>query len=159
MPEITTMPELDRLSFLLGSWRGEAVDQFGEKGVLTSSSECTRVLDGRFLRWEGETKKDGAILNQSVQFIGYDSARGSYVFKRLWSYGFIENGTGGWQDDQTLMFDITSVDNRPAWFEGMQWRSFIRRYSDSEVGHGLYSSAGGGPFKLYGETRVLKVKA
>ena len=150
------MPELDRLNFLIGRWRGKAENQFGEEGVLESSSECNKVLEGRFLRWEGETRKNGSLLNQSVQFVGYDSAQRNYVFKRMWSYGFIENGTGNWQDDSTLMFDINSVDNKPAWFEGMQWRSFIRRYGDNEIAHGLYASKQGGPFELYGETRVQR---
>jgi len=152
------MSELDRLGFLVGRWHGKSVDQFGEKGELESNSECTRVLDGRFLRWDGTTTKDGKTLNQAIQFFAHDSSKEKYVFKRFWSYGFIENGEGGWDDERTLLFDITTVENRPKWFEGMQWRSFIRKYSDSEIGHGLYASKNGGPFELYGESRVFRVR-
>jgi hypothetical protein len=150
------MAELDRLKFLVGRWKGSYADQFGEKGVLESRSECALVLGGRFLRIEGETRKDGAILNQSVVYIGYDSAKGKYFFKRMWSYGFTENAEGGWEDDNTLMFEFVEVDNKPPWFEGMKWRSFIRRYGEDEIGHGLYSSTKGEPFKLYGEARVRR---
>ncbi len=151
------MSQMEVLEFLVGRWKGKSVDQFGEEGTLESSSECARVLGGRFLRWEGETRKVGRLLNQSVQFIGYDSRVKRYVFKRMWSYGFIENGEGVLENGDTLVFDITSVDNQPAWFEGVSWRSFIRRYSDNEVGHGLLTSKGGGPFELYGESRVFRV--
>jgi len=150
------MSEMDKLDFLLGCWRGKSEDQFGEKGVLESSSECIRILDGRFLRWDGETRKNGVPLNQSIQFISYDSAKKRYFFKRMWSYGFVENGEGTWENNDTLMFDIASVDNRPAWFEGILWRSFIRKYSDSEIGHGLLTSKRGGPYELYGETHVFR---
>ncbi len=148
------MAELDKLKFLVGRWKGSYADQFGEAGLLDSHSECAFVLDGRFLRIEGETRKEGAVLNKSVMFIGYDSAKGKYFFKRMWSYGFTENAVGSWDDENTLMFDFVEVDNRPSWFEGTKWRSFIRRYGDDEIGHGLYASSKGEPFRLYGEARV-----
>jgi len=54
------------------------------------------------------------------------------------------------------MFDITGVENPPAWFEGMKWKSFIRKYGESEIGHGLLGSNHGEPFKLFGESRVSR---
>jgi hypothetical protein len=55
-----------------------------------------------------------------------------YVYKRMWSMGFIENGVGSWEEDgRTLMFDIM-FDNEPQFFAGTPWRSFIRRYGEDE---------------------------
>jgi len=153
------MSELDKLDFLLGRWTGKYENQFGVKGVLESSSECVKVLDGRFLKWEGRTLKDGSPLNQAVQFFGYDILRRKYFFKRMWSYGFVENGEGDWEDNDTLVFDHASVDNPPSWFAGSRWKSFIRRYGDSEIGTGLRVSKGGGPFEVYGESRVHRVRS
>jgi len=150
------MSGLDRLDFLVGKWRGASTDQFGEKGVIVSSLECVRDLDGRFLRLLGESTKDGALLNSAVTFITYSSREQRYISKRMWSYGFIENGEGTWEDDQTLMFRIR-FDNPPPDFSGTLWKSFIRRYGPDEIGHGLYTAKEGDQYKLYGETRQRRV--
>jgi hypothetical protein len=151
------MQEMDRISFLVGRWFGRYSDQFGQKGILESNSVCELVLGGRFLQWVGKTTKDGAPLNESLQFIGYDETKGKYVFKRLWSYGFIENGEGQWDDSDRITFDITSVENAPTWFEGTRWRSFIRRYGADEIGHGLFAAKEGEDYQLYGESKVTRV--
>ena len=119
--------------------------------------ECTRELDGRFLQLRGESRKDGAVLNRAVEFITFDSRAEKYICKRMWSYGFIENGEGGWEDNDTLMFQIR-FDNQPAEFQGTLWKSFIRRHSNDEISHGLYTAKEGGQYRLYGETRQSRVK-
>ena len=151
------MSELDKLSFLLGRWRGRSVDQFGEKGVLESTSEVTRELGDHFIQIKGETRKDNVTINSALYFIIYDLKIKKYVHKRMWSYGFIENGEGLWEDQNTLVFQITKFDNEPRWFEGMLWKSFIRRYGDNEVGFGLYAAKKGEEYKLYGESRASRV--
>jgi hypothetical protein len=151
------MSEMDRLSFLVGRWKGRSSDQFGEKGILESSSECTRELGDRFLQIRGETRKDGAILNQSIDFITYDSKVRKYIRKRMWSYGFIENGEGEWENDNTIVFQI-AYNNAPLGFEGTLWKGFIRRYSNNEIGHGLLTAKKGEDYKLYGESRAHRVE-
>ena len=100
------MSELDKLSFLLGKWRGRAVDQFGEKGIIESTFEVSRELGDHFIQIKGEAKKDDVVLNRALYFITYDQKIKKYIHKRLWSYGFIENGEGLWEDSNTLMFQI-----------------------------------------------------
>ena len=151
------MSELDKLSFLLGRWKGRSVDQFGEKGVLESTFEVTRELGDHFIQIKGETRKDNAVINSAVYFITYDLKIKKYIHKRLWSYGFIENGEGQWEDPNTLTFQIVKFDNEPQWFEGLLWKSFIRRYSDNEIGNGLYAAKKGEDYKLYGESRAFRV--
>jgi len=151
------MSGLDRLEFLVGRWQGESEDQFGEKGVIVSTMECTRDLDGRFLQLRGESTKDGAVLNRAVTYITFASKTQRYVSKRMWSYGFIENGEGTWEDGDTLVFQI-EFDNAPPEFSGTRWKSFIRRYGDNEIGHGLYTAKEGEAYRLYGETRQTKVR-
>lgn len=150
------MPELDNLGFLLGHWKGRSVDQFGEKGVLESSLECKHEPSEHFLQLIGESRKEGKLVNRSIEFITYDSKTRKYVSKRMWSMGFIENGVGDWDDKDTLMFLIT-FDKMPQFFEGTLWKSFIRRYNENEIGHGLYTARKSENFSLYGETREVRV--
>ncbi len=151
------MSGLQRLDFLIGRWEGRYADQFGERGTLESSLECTKELNGRFLQLRGATRRDGVILNQATEFITFDSKAEKYVSKKMWSYGFIENGEGKWEDDKTLMFQI-KFDNPPSDFAGSVWKSFIRRYSGDEIGHGLYTAKEGEEYRLYGETRQNRVQ-
>ena len=151
------MSELERLEFLLGSWTGRTVDQFGEKGTLTSTLECTHEPSEHFLQLVGETRKEGKFLNRAVEFITYDSAVRRYVCKRIWSMGFIENGVGGWKGPDTLLFQI-KFDSEPRFFKGTLWKSFIRRYSNNEIGTGLYTAKKGQRYRLYGETKFTRAK-
>jgi len=150
------MSALDKLDFLLGHWKGRSVDQFGEKGTLDATLVCTREPSEEFIQIMADNKKDGKLVNRSVEYITYDPRIKRYVCKRMWSMGFIENGLGTWKDASTLMFQI-KFDREPEFFEGTLWRSFIRRYSKDEIGHGLYTAKKGGKYHLYGETRERRV--
>lgn len=150
------MSEIEKLSFLVGRWKGRSTDQFGEKGILESTYECTREPSEHFIQIRGETRKEGRVLNRAVQFIAYDARIKRYVSKRMWSMGFIENGVGGWKDANTLMFQI-KFDNEPRFFVGTLWRSFIRRYGEDEIGTGLYTAKRGQRYRLYGESKAFRV--
>jgi hypothetical protein len=149
------MGELDKLEFLIGSWKGSAKDQFGEKGTLESILECSHEPSEKFIQLRGESRIDGKLLNRGVEFVTFDSKVKRYIYKRIWSYGFIENGQGDWQGD-TLVFEIT-FDNAPEFFAGTQWKSFIRRYGENEIGTGLLTSKEGTNYQLYGESRLSRV--
>ncbi len=56
------MSELSKLDFLLGRWKGISVDQFGEKGTLETTLECTHYPSEKFIQLSGESRKDGKIL-------------------------------------------------------------------------------------------------
>lgn len=150
------MSELSKLDFLLGRWKGISVDQFGEKGTLETTLECTHYPSEKFIQLSGESRKDGKILNRGVEFIGYDQKLQKYIYKRIWSYGFIENGVGDWEDQDTLMFDIR-FDNEPQYFEGTRWRAFIRRYGRDRIGTGLYTAKSGEEYRLYGESKIDRI--
>jgi hypothetical protein len=153
------MSELRRLDFLIGKWIGRSEDQFGEKGTLESSLEYSKEPSDRFIQVKGETKKEGVLLNSAIGFITYDSKARKYIWKRIWSYGFTENGEGGWEDENTLMFRIVRFDNEPQNFAGSLWKTFIRRYGDNEIGHGLYAAKVGEEYRLYGESRATRVRS
>jgi len=151
------LAELARLDFLIGRWRGQAIDQFGVKGTVDATLECTLEPSDDFVQMIGESRQNGRLLNRSIEYVTYDPRIKKYICKRLWSMGFIENGVGTWTDSNTLMFQI-KFDKRPQYFRGTLWRSFIRRYGQNEIGHGLYTARGGGRYSLYGETRERRVE-
>ncbi len=138
---------------------GRSVDQFGEKGVLESSLAYTKEPSDHFLQVRGETRKDGTLLNSAIGFIAYDPKAKKYIWKRVWSYGFIENGEGNWEDRDTIAFQIVKFDNEPEGFTGSLWKTFIRRYGDDEIGHGLYTAKAGEGYRLYGESRATRVRS
>jgi hypothetical protein len=48
------------------------------------------------------------------------------------------------------------IDGEPDSFKDVRWKSFIRKYSEDEIGEGLEVSKKGEPFRLYGESRARK---
>ncbi len=150
------MLELDRLEFLIGSWRGASQDQFGQKGTLESLLECTHEPSEKFVQLKGESRLDGKVINRGIEFITFDLKSKKYICKRVWSYGFIENGKGAWEND-SLVF-LLEFDNEPEYFAGTRWRSFIRKYGENEIGTGLLTAKEGEEYGLYGETRLTRVK-
>ncbi len=56
-----------------------------------------------------------------------------------------------------MVFDIVSIDGEPDFFKGLRWRSFIHKYSNSEIGSGLELAKKEEPFRLYGETRARRL--
>ena len=56
-----------------------------------------------------------------------------------------------------VRFDI-SMEPLPEQFEGMRWRSYIRKISDSQVAVGLEVAKKGEELKSYGETILTKTK-
>lgn len=151
------MSELGRLEFLIGSWKGSTKDQFGQEGTLETTLDCKHEPSEKFVQLTGESRLEGRILNRGIEFIAIDTKKRKYIYKRFWSYGFIENGEGDWEDDDTLVFEI-KYDNEPEYFSGTHWRSFIRRYGQNKIGTGLFSAKEGQPYKLYGETRLTRTK-
>jgi hypothetical protein len=79
-----------------------------------------------------------------------------YICKRIWSYGFIENGRGYWEDN-LLVFQL-EFDNEPEYFAGMCWQSFIKKYGENEIGTGLLTSKEGEEYRLYSEARLTQVE-
>ncbi len=147
--------QLQKLRFLLGEWKGRAEDQFGEKGVIESRFTFSLEPSDRFIMGQGESRKEGQLVNRAASFLMWDQNIGKYVRKSVFSYGWINNEVGEWKDDG-LVFDIVSIDGEPEFFKGVRWRSFIRKYSESEIGFGLEVAKKGEQFRLYGETRARR---
>lgn len=148
--------ELKRLDFLLGKWKGQSENQFGEEGIIESTFQCSNDPSDMFIMILGESKSHGKIANKSSSYIMYDANVSKFVRKSIFSYGWINNESGVMSGNR-LTFDVIGIDGEPKYFKGMKWRSFIHKYSDKEIGLGLEVSENNVPFRLYGETKAKRV--
>jgi hypothetical protein len=82
MPNTETQREaMKKLSFLIGSWRGEARQYRGTAPVELIQTEVAQYkLDGLILVIEGvgRTKSDGKATLQAYGLVSYDDATGAY---------------------------------------------------------------------------------
>lgn len=59
------------------------------------------------------------------------------------------------RSETEIRFDI-EVEPLPKQFEGIRWRSYIRKISEKMIATGLEIAKGEGQFKKYGETVLVK---
>lgn len=155
---IATVEPLKRLSFLIGQWRSRSEDQFGEKGVLEGTFECSYEPSEKFIATIGESKSNGKFVNRAASYLMWDQNTSKYVRKSFYSYGWILNEIGDLNGDR-LVLDVVSMDGEPDYFKGTKWRSFIQKYSENEIGTGLEVSKDHEPFRVYGESRAKRIQS
>jgi len=148
--------QLEELGFLVGKWKGTSTDQFGAKGTIETSYTYSFEPSEKFISCQYENRQDGKMVNRGALFLIFDSNLGKFVWKDVISYGWVNNEVGEWKDDK-LLFDIVMIDSELSFFKGVRWRSFIRKYSEAEIGSGLEVAKEEQPFRLYGETRARRV--
>ena len=146
----------DRWTSLVGTWRGTTPgDQFGEKGEVTDAAVFSLEPGERFLLTRGEATCEGRVLNRSLAVMLYDKAAGRFRRETFFSYGFVNHETECARTDDEIRFDVV-VEPQPKEFEGMRWRSFLRRFSDDEIAKGLEVAKAGEDFRPYGEVRLRR---
>jgi len=146
---------LDAWKFLVGTWRGTATDQFGEKGVVETVATSAPEPSERFLMTQGESRCEGRLLNRSLAVMFYDKVAGKFRRETFFSYGFVNHETESARTEDEVQFDVR-VEPQPKEFEGLRWRSLLRRISDDEIATRLEVAKGNGPFELYGEIRLQR---
>ncbi len=57
--------------------------------------------------------------------------------------------------DEEIRFAVVSEPS-PKQFEGIRWRSYIRKISDNKIAMGLEWARGEGEFESFGETIAVK---
>ena len=147
---------LRKLEFLIGKWKGRAENQFGEKGVIEGTFDCTHDPGEKFIAMIGEARTNGKLLHRALTYLMWDQNLQKYVRKSVYSYGWILNEVGELNGDR-LTLDVVSTDGEPDFFKGTRWRSYLHKYSSEEIGTGLEVAKVGEPFRLYGEQRARKV--
>ncbi len=60
---------LRKLEFLIGKWKGSAENQFGEKGVIEGTFECTHDPGEKFIAIMGESRTNGKPLHRALTYL------------------------------------------------------------------------------------------
>lgn len=148
---------LNEWRFLVGEWKGTSKDEFGEKGIIESVVVFSLEPSERFIMAEGETWNEGRLVNRSISLLFYDSNEQKFKRKSFFSYGFVNNEVEYARSDKEIRFNI-ETEPLPKQFEGMRWRSYIRKISEKKIAMGLEMAKGEEDFKRYGETVLVKTK-
>lgn len=146
---------LDEWRFLVGEWKGTAKDQFGEKGVIESVVVFSMEPSEKFIMGKGEAWHEGRLVNKKISLLFYDKAEQKFRRKSFFSYGFVNNEVEYARSNSEIKFDI-EVEPLPKQFEGIRWRSYIRKISEKKVAVGLEMAREEEGFRRYGETVLIK---
>ena len=151
-----TPPEVQRLAYYLGTWRGEGEAKsgpFGPAGKLSSTTTCEWFAGGFHLVCRGE--ESGPTGKRTFLNIkAYDEKAKAYTEYGISSRGESEYQTGGFivGNKRTFVFNI-DVEGKPTKL----------RYTELQVSPTLFTyqaeaSIDGGPWTVIAEGKVTKVR-
>jgi Protein of unknown function (DUF1579) len=155
-PIPTTPPEVQKLAYYLGTWKGEGETKggpFGAAGKLSSTTTCDWFAGGFHLVCRGE-EKGPTGTRTFLNIRAYDEKAKAYTEYGISSLGESEYQTGGsiLGNKKTFVFD-TDVGGKPTKL----------RYTEVQVSPTLFTyqaeaSIDGGPWTVIAEGKVTKVK-
>ena len=144
--------------FLIGEWKGGSKDQFDEEGIIETSEIYTLELNGVYIMGRHEAvNKDGNLIHKALSMLYYDKRNKRMLRKTFYSYGFTNNEVEFERSDDMIRFEVVQ-EPVPQSFDGMKWRSYIKKISDTEVHEGLEVAKPGEDFSSYGESVSKKIK-
>ena len=141
--------------FLVGEWKGSSKDQFGEKGVTETAAIFSVEPSEKFIMGKHEAWNEGRLVNKSISLLFYDNTVQKFKRKSFFSYGFVNNETEYSRSNNEIRFNM-EVEPLPKEFEGIRWRSYIRKISEKKMVIGLELTREGEEFRTYGETILVK---
>lgn len=149
-------PEVQKLAYYLGTWKGEGeakAGPFGPAGKLSSTTTCDWFAGGFHLVCRGE-EKGPTGTRTFLNIRGYDEKAKAYTEYGISSLGDTEYQTGGSivGNKKTFAFD-TDAGGKP----------IKLRYTEVQVSPTLFTyqaeaSIDGGPWTVIAEGKVTKVK-
>lgn len=89
-----------------------------------------------FIMAKGESWCEGRLRNKAISLLFYDKDEDKFRRKSFFSYGFVNNEVEYARSADEIRFDLT-VEPLPKQFEGIRWRSFMRKISETQVAMGL----------------------
>ena len=147
---------LSNWNFLIGKWKGGSTDQFGDEGEIVSTAHFSKEL-GKYIMGKIDSFRKGKLENASISMMFYDPRDEKLRRKTFFSYGFVNNEVELESSEDMIIFEVVS-EPTPQAFDGMRWRSYIRKVSESEIRMGLESAKEGEDFELYGESVLKKAE-
>jgi len=145
---------LDNWRFLVGEWKGTAKDEFGEKGVTKSVHVFSMEPSEKFILGKHESWNEGRLVNKSISLLFYDKNEQKFKRYSFFSYGFVNNEVECSRSSDEIRFDV-KVEPLQRQFEGIRWRSYIKKISERKVAMGLEMARGEEEFRRYGETMLV----
>ena len=140
--------------FLMGKWKGGSSDQFGGEGEMVTTAHFSMEL-GKYIMGKFDSYRNGKLENASIGMMWYDSRNEKLRRKTFFNYGFVNNEIEYESSETEVWFEVVS-EPVPEAFDGMRWRSYLRKVSDTEIHLGLESAEEGEDFTSYGETILRK---
>jgi hypothetical protein len=145
---------LAKWHFLIGKWKGGSTDKFGGKGEIVTTANFSMEM-GKYIMGKFDSYRDGKLENASIGMMYYDFRNKRMLRKTFFSYGFVNNEVEYERSETEVRFEVDS-EPVPQEFDGMRWRSYIKKVSDTEIRVGLESAKEGEDFTSYGETILHK---
>ncbi|MFW9767850.1 MAG: hypothetical protein ACFFF9_01025 [Candidatus Thorarchaeota archaeon] len=144
--------------FLIGEWEGGSTDQFDEEGTIKTSEVYTLELNGVYIMGRHDAfNKDGNLIHKALSMLYYDRHNKIMLRKTFYSYGFTNNEVELERTDDMIRFEVVQ-EPIPQAFDGMKWRSYIKKVSETEIRDGLEVCKPGEDFSSYGESVSKKIK-
>ena len=151
-------PEVQRLAYYLGTWRGEGETKdgpFGPAGKLSSTVTCDWFAGGFYLVCRGE-ERGPTGKRTFLNILAYDEKAKAYTEYGISSFGESEYSTGGSivGNKRTFVKDLDS---------DVEGKLTKLRYTEVQVSPTFYTyqaeaSKDGGPWTVIAEGKVTKVR-
>ena len=146
---------LDNWRFLVGKWKGETKGQFGETETIKGTAVYSLDPSDSFIMEKRDAWSGNSLVNRSISLMFFDATEQKLKRKTFFSYGFVNNEVEYLRSEKEIRFNIT-MEPLTKNFQGMRWRSFIKKISEDKVAVGLEVAEEGEEFKSYGETVMTK---
>ncbi len=145
---------LSNWHFLIGKWKGGSIDEFDDAGEIVATATYSMEL-GKYIMGKHDSYRKGKLENASIGVMWYDFRNKRMLRKTFFSYGYVNNEIEYEGSEAEVGFEVVS-EPVPQAFDGMKWRSYLRKVSDTEIRIGLESAKDGENFTRYGETILRK---
>ena len=157
-PIATTPPEVQRLAYYLGAWKGEGETKggpFGPAGKLSSAITCDWFAGGFHLVCRGE-ERGPTGKRTFLNILAYDEKAKAYTEYGISSLGESEYSTGGSivGNKRTFVKDLDS---------DVKGKLIKLRYTEVQVSPTIYTyqaeaSKDGGPWTVIAEGKITKIR-
>lgn len=141
--------------FLIGEWKGGSEDQFGGDGEIKVTTVFSLELNDKYIMSKHEAFRNDKLENASIGLMFYDARNKLILRKTFFNYGFVNNEVEYERTDTEIRFEVV-LEPVPQAFDGMRWRSYLRKVSDTEIRLGLEAAKEDEDFTSYGESILHK---
>ncbi len=145
---------LNNWMFLLGKWKGGSTDLSGSEGETVSTATFSKEL-GAFIMGKIDTFRKSKLESANMSMMFFDHREKRFKRKTFFSDGVVHDEVEVEISETEIVFEV-SLESPPPAFDGMRWRSYVRKISDTEVCFGLLTAKNDADFEPYGESILVK---